>query len=178
MTDVSANTFAEVCLREVSAPTPPRRQAPLKQASATLRQETARSQTAPANKVVEPLPEACLAELSRVELSRAEFSRADPQAALAASVLEWLRQTPGHWRGRAFARRELAGTAGHHAEHREHLAMADLYDRLSLSREAMSPLLPAHAEVDRWRWRPEAAAAIPADHAVEGLRRCLPNPGR
>jgi hypothetical protein len=123
--------------------------------------------------VVEPLPEACLAELSRVE-----FSRADPQAALAASVLEWLRQTPGHWRGRAFARRELAGTAGHDAEHREHLAMADLYDRLSLSREAMSPLLPAHAEMDRWRWRPEAAAAIPADHAVEGLRRCLPNPGR
>ena len=162
MTDVSASAFAEVCLREVSAPAAPRRQAPLKQASAPLRRETALSQPDLAKKVVDPLPEP----------RKPEPGLAEPQAALAASVLEWLRQTPGHWRGRAFARRELAGTAGHDAEHREHLAMADLYDRISLSREAVNPLLPAPAELERWRWRPEAAAAIPADHAAEGLRRC------
>ncbi len=186
MTDVSASNFAEVYLREASAPATPRRQAPPKQPSATLRRETARQQPAPKIKVEQPLPEPSRGEPSRGEPSRGEPSRgepsraqsgrAEPQAALAASVLEWLRQTPGHWRGRAFARRELASTAYDDAEQREHLAMADLYDRLSLSREAVSRSLPVHTEIDRWRWRPDAAASIPADIAADGLWQCLVAP--
>lgn len=175
MTDVSASNFAEVYLREASAPAAPRRQAPPKQASATLRRESAR-QHLPKITMEEPLPEPNRVEPSRVEPSWAEPHKAEPQAALAASVLEWLRQTPGHWRGRAFARRELASTADDDAEQREHLAMADLYDRLSLSREAVSRTLPVQTEIDRWRWRPEAAASIPADIAAEGRRQCLVNP--
>jgi len=92
---------------------------------------------------------------------------------MAVAVMEWLRQTPGHWRGRALARRELAGTAFDDAEQREHIAMADLYDRLSLSREALSPVLPSITDVDRWRWRPSTASAIPDDAAGEGRHRGL-----
>ena len=179
MTDVSASDFAGLCFREADTRSAARRQAPPRKSAVAIRRGTARPQAAQADNLAEPLAEVLPEVLPEVlEEVLAETGRAEPHANMADSVLEWLRQTPGHWRGRAFARRELASTACHDAEQREHLAMADLYDRLSLTREAMSPLLPSLTEVDRWRWRPEAATAIPADHAAEDVRRRLTKPGR
>lgn len=87
------------------------------------------------------------------------------------AVLAWMRDMPGHWRGRAFARRDLAETASDDAERREHLAMADLYERMALSREAETIGLVPRTEFGRWRWRPFAATAIPADGEAGRRRR-------
>jgi hypothetical protein len=102
-------------------------------------------------------------------------------------MLDWLRRMPGHWRGRALARRELAATSLNDSEVREHMAMADLYDRLALAREGELLANMPRTEFDRWGWRAFAAPSIPADgeraqrrraprtaEQTEGTRRVTP----
>ena len=146
MTDVSVRDFAYGSLRAAVTGGFARRLAPIRRAGAAA---------PPLALLAEPVP-AALA-------GRASCGSGE-------AVLSWLRDMPGHWRGRALARRDLAVTASDDAERREHLAMADLYDRMALSREAETMGLVPRAEFGRWRWRPFAATAIPAD-AEAGRRR-------
>jgi hypothetical protein len=145
MTDVSVRDLASGTLRAAVSGGIARRLMPLRRAAAS----------------------------DQVDVALSKSPRLAPPPATPDAVLEWLRRMPGHWRGRALARRELAASSTNDAEVREHLAMADLYDRLALAREGeMLANLP-RTEFDRWGWRAFAAPSIPAD-AEAGRRRKAP----
>lgn len=144
MTDVSVRDLASGTLRAAVSGGIARRLMPLRRAAATDQVDVAVSTSPPL---------------------------APPAAPDA--VLDWLRRMPGHWHGRALARRELAASSTNDAEVREHLAMADLYDRLARARDGELLANLPRTEFDRWGWRAAAAPSIPAD-AEAGRRRRAP----